>query len=730
MSVFIRLLTEEDKELALAAAIGALRQGDSDKRIYNVKPASFQLVPGAPFAYWVSPKVRDIFMRLHLVRQKCSVDMGMSTKDDDRFVRLWWEVSTALVHWDAKYRRYAKGGTSSSSYVSVDCVVLAEDDFRELKANLNQKYHYLKGNTGWVLHPEYHYGQAGLTFGRRVRRFKPHPLPRDVVFSDSNPTIFPPDETDLIWLSSYFSSHVVQCLLSIFAPPRKMEVGYIESIPYPSPDHHTRNRLTEASVAQFTIGIKESIIKETDSRFLAPLDYIRLTEVPEVIVDDSDLETLVAEMLGLEEEDLCALLSTFTVATGLTENDDGSGEESGKQEDEEICNKVTKPSEERTRDHLFYYIGIAFGRWDARIAMDPSLAPKLPAPFDPLPVCPPGMLIGPEGHPATPNRIVSEEWLHARSDANILPAQGSVKRAIISDSEYPLDICWNGILVDDPGHPDDIITRISQVFDAIWQDRAHEIYAEAIEILDSGRDDLRPWFRTNFFAEHIKRYSKSRRKAPIYWCLSTPSRSYAVWLYYHRFSKDTLYKVHDCAKLKLQLEERKMSTLRVEIGDSPTSAQRRQLADQEKFVAELKTFHEEIALTAPLWKPDLNDGVIINFAPLWRLAPQPSTWQKECKQTWDALVRGDYDWAHLAMHLWPERVLPKCHKDRSLAIAHGLEESLWKADKDGKWKPRALSLSELNDLLAARSSRSVKDALEKLLAASSAAGNGGRRPRR
>ena len=37
------------------------------------------------------------------------------------------------------------------------------------------------------------------------------------------------------------------------------------------------------------------------------------------------------------------------------------------------------------------------------------------------------------------------------------------------------------------------------------------------------------------------------------------------------------------------------------------------------------------------------------------------------------------------MHLWPERVVPKCATDRSLAIAHGLEEVFWVEGTDGKW---------------------------------------------
>lgn len=44
------------------------------------------------------------------------------------------------------------------------------------------------------------------------------------------------------------------------------------------------------------------------------------------------------------------------------------------------------------------------------------------------------------------------------------------------------------------------------------------------------------------------------------------------------------------------------------------------------------------------------------------------------KETWTKLGKGDYAWAHLAMRYWSERVRVKCRHDKSLAIAHGLED--------------------------------------------------------
>ena len=40
----------------------------------------------------------------------------------------------------------------------------------------------------------------------------------------------------------------------------------------------------------------------------------------------------------------------------------------------------------------------------------------------------------------------------------------------------------------------------------------------------------------------MSRYSKSRRKAPIYWLLQSSKKNYALWIYYHRLDKDILFK--------------------------------------------------------------------------------------------------------------------------------------------------------------------------------------------
>jgi hypothetical protein len=247
-----------------------------------------------------------------------------------------------------------------------------------------------------------------------------------------------------------------------------------------------------------------------------------------------------------------------------------------------------------------------------------------------------------------------------------------VKKTSIADSGYPIRISWSGILVDDEGQPDDIVDRVREAIEVIWKDSAGDIEQESCEIL--GIRLLREYFRNpgNFFADHLKRYSKSHRQAPIYWPLSAASGSYTLWLYYHRLTDQTLYTcVNDFVEPKLKDVAESASQLRQKY--SRSSAEEKELERLSDLELELKDFRDELLRIAAFWKPNLNDGVQITAAPLWKLF-RYTPWQRALKETGQTLERGDFDWAHLAYSIWPKRVREKCKKDKSLAIAHDLEE--------------------------------------------------------
>ena len=380
----------------------------------------------------------------------------------------------------------------------------------------------------------------------------------------------------------------------------------------------------------------------------------------------SEIDSLCWDLYKIPEADRQALAEQGAIAVEVGETEEPEGED-------EFAISATPM--DLSADLASWLFGAALGRWDWGLATGNTLIPPLPGPFDPLPRVSRGMVKGSDGlHPAR------------SEDGRFWP---------------PHDL-----LVDDDGASLDLVHRALEILERVVG--KEHIEASAQELEQMLGSDLRTWFRSSFFERHLKRYSKSRRKAPIYWQLGTPSASYSVWLYYPRLTRDSLYRVlNEVVKPKVTFEEQRLTEMRGE------GATRRQIEIQEGFVEELRTFREEVTRVAPLWNPDLDDGVLLNFAPLWRLTPHPG-WRRDTKAAWDALVKGDYDWAKLAMKLWPERVVPKCARERHLALAHDLEASL-----------RTTSVEEL---VRAGTSPAVKDALQSLLTAP-ALGGSARAPR-
>jgi hypothetical protein len=273
-----------------------------------------------------------------------------------------------------------------------------------------------------------------------------------------------------------------------------------------------------------------------------------------------------------------------------------------------------------------YGLGCVFGRWDIRYATGDRQPATLPDPFAPIPVCAPGMLQDTDGLPLTN-----------------------------TPEDYPLRIDWGSILVDEPNHQDDIILRVRDIFELIWKDQSDTIEKEACEILSV--KDLRDYFRKSssggFWDDHVKRYSKSRRKAPIYWLLQSSKKNYALWFYYHRLDKDLLFKaLLNYVEPKIRLEESRLEPLRVQRAGAGASGKgvkklEKDIERQEEFISELRDFEDKLRRVANLHlEPDLNDGVVLNIAPLWELVP----W-KEAKNYWEELLDGKYEWSSTGKQL-------------------------------------------------------------------------------
>ena len=148
----------------------------------------------------------------------------------------------------------------------------------------------------------------------------------------------------------------------------------------------------------------------------------------------------------------------------------------------------------------------------------------------------------------------------------------------------------------------------------------------------------------------------------------------------------------DFVKPKLEVLTADVNRLQAR-AQTGTFRERTELEALNDFRTELRELHDELLRVAQLpWKPNLNDGVLITASPLWKLF-RLQKWQKNLKACWERLAAGDYDWAQMAMAIRRDQVREKCKRDRSLALAHGLELAGQTATK-----PKAVHRAGLNRL--------------------------------
>lgn len=675
---FFRLLNVpiEEKGEALAAQIAALQgeslpegaaKGSKQVNTFKVAPTQFSNIEGSPFAYWVSDSIRALFAKLPKVQAEGrDVCFGLSTKDDFRFLRLSWEINASDQN--RTWFPFAKGGAYSPYYYDVHLLLDWENDGARLKTFAEKRTEEIFGRASWSrwINNWVHYFRPGLTWPRRTQKgFNVRALPAGSIFGDKGPTVFYEGDlsSSLLALLALMNSSLFQLLLQLQMAFGSYEVGVVQRTPLPKLSYEFVSLLASLADRAHDLQRSSDLTDETTHPFTLPglvkfregtlLDgSVRLEQEAQIAQVQlariqQEIDEHVFDLYELSEADRAL------VRAEMEHPDLVSLEESDSQDEENDEEEPATPEDfpARVANLLMWCVGVAFGRWDVRFALDPELLPSLQGPFDPLPTCAPGALVGPDRLPARKDSIVSEEWLHARTSVLDSPTLADTKSMLAPN--YPLPIAWNGILVDDPTHEWDILRRVRTVLELLWGARAEAIEQEACEALEV--KTLRDWFRDprkGFFSTHIKRYSKSRRRAPLYWLLQSGKRNYAIWLYAHRLDHQSLYAAarSPYADVKVTLESEALERLKEQAQSNNDTVPRplqRKIDQQQKLVAEVTAFRDTLDQIALLNLPlDLNDGVTLCLAPLHPLVP----W-KEAEKIWNKLVAGEYEWSTLGRRM-------------------------------------------------------------------------------
>ena len=218
-------LVDENSQTAKEQAF--LNKNDN---AYNITKTNFSKIPGSPIAYWVSGNLLASFTNGNRLGNIADSKQGIATADNNKYLRLWYEVSVENVKFDAKTHEeaslcsekwypYNKGGEFRKWYGNNDFVVNWYRDGKDLrndrKAVLRNRPFYFKPCFSWSL----------VTSSVAAFRYKP----MGHIFDVAGMSCF--SQTNLLYLLALCNTKVVMKILEIIAPTINYQCGDIANIP-------------------------------------------------------------------------------------------------------------------------------------------------------------------------------------------------------------------------------------------------------------------------------------------------------------------------------------------------------------------------------------------------------------------------------------------------------------------------------------------------------------------
>lgn len=587
----------------------------NDSPVFVVDKKVFYDCPRGKILYNLPNKMLHIFSnekKFSVIIGDCK--QGMKTFDDNRFVRLWMEVNSQKIGKNNKFRSFSKGGEYSMYYTDLPIVLNYDNEGAEVQEVNRSK----NGQTAQARQASSYYYQKGGNFSRRCKNLGVRILPQDFVIGEKGPGIFLSDKSSELYLLGIIgalNSRFYKSIVNLQANANQYDTGIIESLPFSS-------ELTDKF---------EEIGKDVETMIMElkrMYGFYEESTIFKTILIDRDFKKSVIginqniknlnKILDDKHSNVDILMQNtleldFDIL--LAEIND-SEDINQKQNIEKYRPFGLMHNKEYAYRVISYFVGVIFGRWE-----------------------------------------IHKQFGEINIDESNIFENHAGKSVNINTNSIQF-------IVDDKSKS---ANQLSKQISELVIKALSETSLQDIEIaLDC---DIETYLNDHnkFFEQHLKTYTISRRNAPIYWPISTISNSYIVWIYYPLLNENTLYKIIN------ELVDPKIKEIAEEVEILEFNGSPKDYNDQKEFLGELQNFKDELLRVAQLpYKPNQDDGVLITAAPLHNLFAH-SKWRKSTEACWKKLEKGEYDWAHLAYSIWPDRVTKKCKKDLSMAIAHGLE---------------------------------------------------------
>ena len=570
--------------------VGIVEQPESIKKkkvYFETAQDNFSKIPGSPVAYSLSSTFIDIFARYPSLSRVATTRLGMTTADNNKFTRFWYEPAIQKCAFSAhtseevcegrkKWVPYNKGGKFRKWYGNLDVVVNWENDGYEIKNFADEKGHI----RSTVPNTEYYFKECAtwskISSGTIAFRYRPN----GSIFDVAGACMFA--ENNLLTLMGFCNSCVAMAILGVLSPTMNYEGSHIAALPI---KEQKDNPKVSAKVKELIATSKTDwdsfetswdfaehpLVKWSHdlwdcTAIAATMDYYYHGERPEVscpvelcyLLWQGECNDRFAKLKANEEE----LNRIFIDIYGLQD------ELTPEVEDKDVTVRRADLGRD-IRSLISYAVGCIFGRYSLD---QPGLA-----------------YAGGDWNP--------DQYHTFLPDAdNVIP---------ITDEEY---------------FPDDLtglfVAWVKKVFGADSLEDNLAFIAKALGTKGtSPRAVIRNYFLNGFYADHVKIY----QKRPIYWLYDSGKQNgFKALIYMHRYNADTSGLVRADYLYKMeQVYESEIARMDDAIAHGASREVAQATKRKEKLVKQLKEckdYDDRLGHIALARIPiDLDDGVKVNY---------------------------------------------------------------------------------------------------------------------
>ena len=531
-----------------------------ENRFAQVSTDNFSKIPGSPVAYWVSKAVLDVYSRAKLLGNIASPRTGMTTGDNNRFLRLWFEIEIPKAKFDAKdaddartsgkkWFPYCKGGGYMRWYGYNEYLVNWENDGFEIKNNIKPN-----GLKAASVRSESLYFKKLITWSAVTSgSFSCRLCEGGSLFDSGGSSIDVHGET--LYILAILNSVIGQFYLDISNATINYQPGDIAGIPVVFPEGNEPTQRIEECV---DIARKDWDSFETSWDFQ---HHPLLRKVPTIAEAFTQWQTECDgrfNQLQANEEELNRI---FIDIYGLQD------ELTPEVEDKDVT--VRKADLVRDiRSFISYAVGCMFSRY----SLDED-----------------GLI------------YAGGEW------------DASKYVSFAADKDNIIPIC------DDEYFEDDIVGLfvefVKTVYGADVLDENLKFIADALGGKGQPKEVIRNYFLNDFYKDHCKIY----QKRPIYWLFDSGKKNgFKALIYMHRYQPDTIARIRTDYVHEQQARYRTaIADLEQRIANASTGERvklNRKLTTLQAQDTEIRTYEEKIHhLADQMISIDLDDGVKKNY---------------------------------------------------------------------------------------------------------------------